>query len=63
MGNGSFTIFFSGHKFRPAYDFDYVGLDLLAVYPEDAGVYQCTARNAYGEAVTSATVKINGNGE
>ena len=23
-----------GHRFRPAYDFDYVALDLLSVYPE-----------------------------
>ncbi|CAB4067573.1 TTN [Lepeophtheirus salmonis] len=26
----------SGHKIRPAYDFDYVALDLLSVYPEDS---------------------------
>ena len=36
-----------------------MGLDLLAVYQEDSGVYQCKARNAYGEAVTSATVRVN----
>ena len=51
---------FSGHKIRPQYDFDYVALDLLAVYPEDSGTYTCTARNALGEATTSATVKISG---
>ena len=28
----------TGHRFRPAYDFDYVALDLLSVYPEDSGV-------------------------
>merc|ERR1719402_158301 len=50
----------TGHRFRPAYDFDYVALDLLSVYPEDSGVYTCHARNAYGEAVTSATIKIVG---
>jgi hypothetical protein len=49
-----------GHRFRPAYDFDYVALDLLSVYPEDSGVYTCHARNAYGEAVSSATIKIFG---
>ena len=49
-----------GHRFRPAYDFDYVALDLLSVYPEDSGVYTCHARNAYGEAVSSATIKIAG---
>ncbi|RZF33252.1 hypothetical protein LSTR_LSTR014826, partial [Laodelphax striatellus] len=43
---------------RPAYDFDYVALDLLSVYPEDSGVYTCQARNQLGEAVTSCSVKV-----
>uniref|UniRef100_A0A146M532 Titin n=2 Tax=Lygus hesperus TaxID=30085 RepID=A0A146M532_LYGHE len=47
-----------GHRFRPAYDFDYVALDLLSVYPEDSGVYTCQARNQLGEAVTSSSVRI-----
>ncbi|CAH0765342.1 unnamed protein product [Bemisia tabaci] len=47
-----------GHRFRPAYDFDYVALDLLCVYPEDSGVYTCQARNQLGEAVTSCSVRI-----
>lgn len=50
----------AGHRFRPAYDFDYVALDLLSVYPEDSGVYTCQARNTLGEAVTSCSVKIHG---
>merc|ERR1712213_84885 len=45
---------------KPQYDFDFVALDLLNVYPEDSGTYTCTARNALGEATTSATVKIAG---
>lgn len=53
----------TGHKYRPAYDFDYVALDLLQVYPEENGVYKCTARNAYGQAETSATVKVVGKRE
>ncbi|KAI5701651.1 hypothetical protein M8J75_011738 [Diaphorina citri] len=48
----------TGHRFRPAHDFDYVALDLLSVYPEDSGVYTCLARNQLGEAVTSSSVKI-----
>ncbi|CAH1976506.1 unnamed protein product [Acanthoscelides obtectus] len=48
----------TGHRFRPAYDFDYVALDLLSVYPEDSGVYTCQARNQLGEAVTSCAVKV-----
>lgn len=47
-----------GHRFRPAYDFDYVALDLLSVYPNDSGVYTCQARNQLGEAVTSCSVKV-----
>lgn len=49
-----------GHRFRPAYEFDYVALDLLSVYPMDSGVYTCQARNALGEAVTSCSVKVIG---
>lgn len=48
----------TGHRFRPAYDFDYVALDLLGVYPTDSGVYTCQARNQLGEAVTSCSVKV-----
>lgn len=50
----------TGHKIKPQYDFDFVALDLLGVYPEDSGTYTCTARNALGEATTSAQVKISG---
>ena len=48
----------TGHRFRPAFDFDYVALDILSVYPEDAGVYTCRAYNKLGEAVTSSSVKV-----
>lgn len=47
-----------GHRFRPAYEFDYVALDLLSVYPVDSGIYTCQARNQLGEAVTSCSVKV-----
>lgn len=36
----------TGHRFRPSYEFDYVALDILGVYPEDSGVYTCQASNA-----------------
>uniref|UniRef100_T1J5H7 Ig-like domain-containing protein n=1 Tax=Strigamia maritima TaxID=126957 RepID=T1J5H7_STRMM len=48
----------TGHRFRPAYDFDYVALDVLSIYAEDSGLYSCKATNCVGEAVTSASVKI-----
>ncbi|KAK3888336.1 hypothetical protein Pcinc_007597 [Petrolisthes cinctipes] len=47
-----------GHRFKPAYDFDYVALDLLSVYPIDSGIYTCKASNSLGQAVTSASVKV-----
>ncbi len=50
----------TGHKIKPQYDFDFVALDLLSVYPEDSGTYTCTARNAMGEATTSAQIRITG---
>ena len=56
----SINCYIIGHKIRPAYDFDYVALDLLTIYPEDSGIYTCHARNAYGEAQTSATIKVQG---
>lgn len=54
------NILCTGHRFRPAYEFDYVALDILSVYAEDSGVYTCKASNKLGEAVTSATVKCIG---
>lgn len=48
----------TGHRFRPAYEFDYVALDLLGVYAVDSGVYTCQARNQLGEAVTSGSVRV-----
>lgn len=48
----------TGHRFRPAFEFDYVALDLLGVYAADSGVYTCQARNQLGEAVTSCSVHV-----
>ncbi len=52
----------TGHRFRPAFDFDYVALDILSAYPEDSGVYTCRAYNSLGEAVTSSSVTITAKG-
>lgn len=51
----------AGHRFRPAFEFDYVALDILSVYAEDSGVYTCKATSSLGQAVTSCTVKCTGN--
>uniref|UniRef100_A0A8R1HM90 Ig-like domain-containing protein n=1 Tax=Caenorhabditis japonica TaxID=281687 RepID=A0A8R1HM90_CAEJA len=44
-------------RFMPARNFDYVNLDILALYGEDSGIYTCKAVSAFGEAATSCTVK------
>lgn len=41
----------------PARNMDYVTLDILAVYGEDSGTYECRAVSAFGEATTSCEVK------
>ncbi|KRX97658.1 Titin [Trichinella pseudospiralis] len=46
-----------GSRLRPTHDFDYVALEILTVYPEDSGIYQCKAQSAHGEATTSCSLK------
>ena len=50
----------AGHRFRPTYDFGYCALDILYTYPEDNGIYQCVAKNLYGQDHTSADVRCQG---
>lgn len=54
-------IFRIGHRFRSIHDFGYVALDILYCYSEDSGTYMCKAVNELGEAVTTCTVKVDGN--
>jgi hypothetical protein len=51
---------FAGTRYKPAYDFGFVSLDIQWVNAEDSGVYTCKATNNYGEDSTSATVKCRG---
>lgn len=51
---------FTGHRFRTIHDFGYVALDILYSYGEDTGTYMCKAVNEMGEAVTTCTVKVEG---
>ena len=49
-----------GHRFKTTYDFGFVALDILYAYAEDSGTYMCKAKNAVGEAVTTCSVKVEG---
>lgn len=50
----------TGSRFRTFCDFGFVILEISPVYPEDSGEYSCRAFNEYGEAVTSASMKVSG---
>jgi hypothetical protein len=50
----------AGSRIRTFCDFGFVILEISPVYPEDSGEYTCKARNALGEAVTTATLKCGG---
>ncbi|XP_022236992.1 titin-like, partial [Limulus polyphemus] len=48
----------SGSRFHTRYEFGFVALDILTVYPEDTGEYTVRATNHLGSSHTSANVKI-----
>ncbi|XP_018334860.1 titin [Agrilus planipennis] len=50
----------TGSRFRTFCDFGFVILEISPVYPEDSGEYSCRAINEYGEAVTNASMKVQG---
>lgn len=50
----------TGSRFRTFCDFGFVILEISPVYPEDSGEYSCRAFNEYGEAVTTASMKVQG---
>ena len=50
----------AGSRIKTFCDFGFVILEISPVYPEDSGEYTCKARNALGEAVTTATLKCSG---
>lgn len=50
----------AGSRFRTFCDFGFVILEISPVYPEDSGEYSCRATNEYGEAVTTASMKVQG---
>merc|ERR1719342_519852 len=50
----------AGSRIRTFCDFGFVILEISPVYPEDSGEYLCKAKNALGEAVTTATLNCSG---
>ena len=47
-----------GTRFREGIDFGFVYMDIMHVYPEDAGSYTLRATNALGQAVNSADLNV-----
>ena len=47
-----------GTRFREGVDFGFVYMDIMHVYPEDAGSYTIKATNALGQAVNSADLHV-----
>ncbi len=50
----------AGSRIRTFCDFGFVILEISPIYPEDSGEYLCKAKNAHGEAVTTATLTCSG---
>ena len=45
----------AGSRIKTFCDFEVVIIEISHIYPEDAREYTCRAKNAFGEAFTSAT--------
>ncbi len=48
------------NRYIVKYDFGLVSLDMLWVYPEDDGIYECVATNAVGQDRTRTELKCKG---
>lgn len=46
--------------FQISEDGQFYKLEIVEVFDEDAGVYECRAKNDYGEAICVATLRIKG---
>lgn len=50
----------SGTRIRSTCDFGLVSLDIVTVRPDDSGIYTCRAVNEVGEAITTCSMKVEG---
>ena len=54
------TCVFLGTRLRTTFDFGLVTLDISGIRDDDSGIYTCKATNLAGEAVSTATIKVEG---
>ena len=52
---------FAGSRIRSTFDFGLVTLSINGLRADDSAIYTCKATNLLGEAVSTATLKIDGN--
>jgi hypothetical protein len=50
----------SGSRYSVSHDFGYITIDIAGVYPEDSGIYTCRAFNSKGEAISTASMRVQG---
>lgn len=53
-------ISFAGSRIRSTFDFGLVTLSINGLRADDSAIYTCKATNLLGEAVSTATLKIDG---
>lgn len=50
------------HRFVLSYDFGFIALNILYMYPEDSGTYTLIVKNAAGEARSVADIDCKAKG-